>query len=212
MNLLGQELASRQNYYIKHPGTYDFCVCGFPKKKSASKCKECRFLRPIIYQPDDPFIQHIALTRGQIAVVDTFLYEWLNRYRWLAQWNRHTRSFYATTTISGNKSISMHRMILGLKTGDPRKGDHEASGETLDNRGCNLRTSSREENAQNRRRNRNNSTGYKGVYPIGKVFGAKILVNKVKMYLGTRSTAKEAHEELYAPAALKHHGKFARLD
>ena len=100
-------------------------------------------------------MKHIALTQGQVALVDDEDYEELSRYRWRAQWNPCTCSFYAGRTVrlpDGKRTTEqMQRHILGLKLGDPRQGDH-IDHDTLDNRRANIRIVTRSENQHNSRR------------------------------------------------------------
>jgi hypothetical protein len=214
MNLIAQEThLPPQSYPKRRPDKFDICPsCQGPKRTHAKRCKPCWLsTRTVIPQPDDPFIRHIPLTQGQHAIVDTHLYEWLMEYRWFAQMNPHTRSYYAATSV-GRARVEMHRLIMGLDKGNPRKGDHEMSGHTLDNRGSNLRPATGAQNAKNRRMNRNNRSGFKGVYPVpGGRYAAKIKVDGKAIFLGLRDTAEAAHRELYIPAASAHHGEFARL-
>jgi hypothetical protein len=145
-----------------------------------------------------------------VAIVDTHLYDWLiGLCGWQAQWNCKTRSFYAVGYVDKH-AISMHRLILGLATGDPRQGDHENSGTTLDNRGCNLRISKWAQNAKNRRLNRDNTSGFKGVSRYGRRYVAQIKADGVLHYLGRFDTPEHAHR-VYCEAAIRLHGKFANL-
>ena len=166
--------------------------------------------------PPDLAYREIPLTQGQVAIVDTADYEWLSQYKWFAQWNTKTRSFYALRHRPKSKernvgTIPMHREILGLDPGDPRQGDHADSGQTLDNRRKNLRVSTAEQNQHNRRRNRNNKTGYKGVSIFRKgQWRADIRVNGKTLFLGLHATPELAYEA-YCEAAVKYRGEFARF-
>ncbi len=169
--------------------------------------------------PSNPLYREIPLTKGQVAIVDADNYEWLRRYAWSAWWNKGTRSFYARRSgerVNGrNRTVYMHREILGLRHGDIRQGDHVNPGETLRNTNDNLRIATHQENQYNRRRNRESISGYKGVYVDHKKkrnkYIAQITINGENVKLGCRSTAEKAHDELYAPKALRVHGKFTCL-
>src|SRR5208282_2648566 len=93
--------------------------------------------RPILVQPDDPSIRHIALTRGKYVIVDAGLYEWLMQWNWYAEYNHCNKTFYAARRGKAGEqhSVSMHRQIL--KTELPHI-DHK-NGNSLDNRLENLR-------------------------------------------------------------------------
>jgi hypothetical protein len=213
MNLFQQEPTPRTDYRTKRPDKHDFCpICGKLKRKHGKLCKQCRrSYREPIPQPDDPFVCHIPLTNGQHAIVDAHLYEWLNQYRWQAWWNTHTRSYYAVGIADG-KTVKMHRLIMGLASDDRRVGDHQNNSQTLDNRGLNLRLATGDQNAKNRRLNRNNTTGFKGVSRYKNRYRAVIYSDRKRIHLGTRDTARAAWEELYVPAAIRYHGSFARIE
>lgn len=204
--------------YFKQHYNYDICpTCGSIKSKSSKMCKMCKYGRCAITQPDDPTIRFIPLTKGQYAIVDATDYEWLNQWRWQARWNSHTKSYYASRNVkilgtSKTQRISMHRLILGLEDGNPLQGDHINTGQTLDNRRSNLRIATSGQNRCNSRRPVTNTSGYKGVIlsVYKNSYIAQIQINGKHIKLGERSTAKAAHDELYVPAALKLHGKFAR--
>ena len=173
------------------------------------------------FKLDGVYCKLIPLTRGQFALVWLEHYERLSKETWCAQWNPCTRSFYAARQkkISGrrvNLCFLMHREILGLAHGDKRQSDH-ALHVTLDNRPfagevANLRIASQEQNKCNKRKYRNNLSGFKGIRltASGK-YEARIRKNGILRGLGHRDTAEAAHRELYVPAALKLHGEFARV-
>jgi hypothetical protein len=104
----------------------------------------------------------------------------------------------------------MGRAILNAPAGmivDHRDGDG------LNNQRENLRLCTHSQNMQNRRLQRNNRSGYKGVYWIKAqgVWAARITVNRVPINLGRFDTAEQA-ARAYDEAALKYHGEFARLN
>lgn len=97
-------------------------------------------------------LQYIPLTQGQYTRVDEKNWAWLMQYQWGARWNSHTKSFYAYRnkyTKGKQTSLSMARVVLGLKKGDKQQIDH-ISHDTLDNRIKNIRIVSSQENAFNR--------------------------------------------------------------
>jgi HNH endonuclease len=77
-----------------------------------------------------------------------------------------------------------------------------------DNRIINLRLATQEQNSQNRRRPKQNKSGFKGVYRKGNGWEAYIKRHK---YLGTFSTPELAHEA-YKRAARQSFGEFARFE
>ena len=154
----------------------------------------------------------IPLTQGQFAIVDASDFEWLNQWKWNAQWNPKTRSFYAKRTlpvIDGKRTgdVWMHRMILGFEPKDGRIGDHQ-NGLTLDNRRSNLRVASTFQNQQNRRVRRDSTSGFKGVTSFRNKWKAEISAHGKGYYLGLFATPELAHEA-YKEAAARLHGEFA---
>jgi hypothetical protein len=103
------------------------------------------------------------------------------------------------------KSVHIHRLLI------PEAGsiDHR-DGFALNNLRSNLRACTSQENNRNRRRNRANKSGFKGVdlQPSGK-YRAQARLDGKKIRLGQCDTAKEA-SELYEAFAKKHHGAFYR--
>ena len=114
-----------------------------------------------VTQPLDASYRLIPLTQGQNAIVDVGDFEWLSQWNWLAMWAHGARSFYAERNRTPDLDCRyMHRLILGCSPGE--LGDH-INCNSLDNRRCNLRKCTGTENRQNRRINRNNTSGYRGV-------------------------------------------------
>jgi len=109
----------------------------------------------------------IPLTQGQVALVDEADFEWLAQWKWYARWAENTQSFYAVRnersvgSSSRQRAVFMHREILQLRPGDPRKGDHQ-NGDTLDNRRSNLRHATSSQNTINSRLRADNATGHHG--------------------------------------------------
>lgn len=119
---------------------------------------------------------------------------------------------YVVTKSFGPRAVRIHRLITNVLPG--LFVDH-VNGDTLDNRGCNLRVCTSDENKRNRKTNCNSVTGFKGVKPTVRAYGcrytAKIGVNGTYVYLGTFDTAVEA-AIAYNRAAIRLHGEFARLN
>lgn len=143
----------------------------------------------------------IALSQGQITIVDDKSYDWLMEWKWYAYWNKHTKSFYAVRNSKGNGSryqISMARQILGLVYGDKHQADH-INHNTLDNQELNLRAVTAQQNLYNQK----NLKGYRKRKNHPK-YEARIIVNGKYMYLGDFLTAEDAHNA-YLIAKEKHH-------
>jgi AP2 domain len=163
-------------------------------------------------------VKQIPLTQGQFATVDDEDFSWLSSWRWFAQWNPKTKSFYATRKGPGSCAggrdrrgvILMHREILACPS--DRLVNHR-NHDTLDNRQSNLQQVSNMENMRFSGKRINNTSGYKGVtwYNSPRKWGARIQTGKRRLFLGVRDTKIEA-ARLYDKAAIEYHGDFAILN
>jgi hypothetical protein len=155
----------------------------------------------------------IPIGNGLAAIVDDDDFEWLSRFKWCS--GRHSDGkFIARRTLYlgkqpngkfGYATILMHREILGVS--DSKVEVDHINGVTLDNRRANLRPCTKEQNQWNRGKNRNNSTGHKGVFRNHGGFSARITANGKERCLGTFSTVEKAAKK-YADASAELHGDF----
>ncbi len=108
-------------------------------------------------------MKRIKLTQGKSALVDDSDFEWLNQWKWHA--SKCGTMYYATRKKVRNRkqiTIRMHRIILGNIS--PGFCIDHINRNSLDNRKFNLRICKQGENALNRRLQKNNTSGYTGVY------------------------------------------------
>jgi hypothetical protein len=138
-------------------------------------------------QPPNDKIRYIPLTRGLHAIVDAEDYEWLSRYKWHAAIARGGL-FYARRN-SPNGVVSMHREIM--KAPEGMVVDH-INGNGLDNRRCNLRLCTAEQNALNTRPRTNTKSRFKGVFPHGNKWLARVRYKGRRFYLGLFDNEMEA--------------------
>ena len=157
-------------------------------------------------------MKEIKLNKGKVSLVDDADYDYLNQFKWKA--NNFNGKFYAVRTFmisKGNQSIVlMHRDIM-----KPNKGfviDH-VDGDTLNNLKDNLRICTHGENLRNQKINKNNKSGFKGVYFCKQrnKFRAEIKKDRQKYFLGLFIDPKDA-ASAYNKAAIKFHGEFAHLN
>ena len=89
-----------------------------------------------------------------------------------------------------------HRLAVFYMTGEwPKYDVDHINGIRTDNRWANLRPASRSQNMQNQKSARsNNATGFLGVVPNKKRFGAQIRIFGKTKCLGTYDTPQQAHE------------------
>lgn len=155
--------------------------------------------------------KEIELTQGKFAIVDDDDYEWLNKHKWCACKSRKT--WIAKRGIGGRNNRTyelMHRAIM-----KPPKDvwiDH-IDGNALNNTRENLRFCTRYQNQQNRPKNKNNASGYKGVYlhKQTRKWRARIYANGKNHSLGLFSTPEEA-ALAYDNAAKELHSEFANTN
>jgi len=143
------------------------------------------------------------------ALVDIDNYNLISKYYWHGKNSDCT--FYAISRING-KRVRMHRLILGLKHDDRQQGDH-INGNGLDNRRCNLRIVTEQQNRFNTRKRKGTSSKYKGVswHVQTKKWRVNISANGTDYVLGLFCSEKEA-ALTYDRAAIQFHGEFASLN
>lgn len=158
-------------------------------------------------------MKKIPLTQSRVALVDDSDFEWLSQFKWYTLRHRNTcYAFRKSPTREGRKTINMHREILGLSRGDGKMVDH-INRDGLDNRRENLRLCTHAQNQRNSQKNKNNTSGYKGVTwdkQRGK-WHSQIVVNHVRIRLGFFDDLIKA-AQAYDAAARKYHGRFARTN
>lgn len=112
----------------------------------------------------------------------------------------------------GTKLYLAHRLAWLYVHGEFPKGyiDH-INCDQSDNRLANLREATHQQNLCNRGKNKNNTTGYKGVYLVepGK-YKAVIKENGKSKHLGIFDNPVSA-SQVYSAAAHRLHGEFARV-
>ena len=164
-------------------------------------------------------MKEIPLTQGKVALVDDEDFEFLTQWKWSLARHKdgiHNNNYayrQSEFTDSIRRSIKMHRLIMGLQSGDNQHTDH-INGNGLDNRKENLRICTVTENNRNRPIRRQNSSGYKGVcfsHCKSKPWAARITVNYKDIKIGYFLT-KELAALAYNEAARKYHGEFAHLN
>ncbi|MEK6884406.1 MAG: HNH endonuclease [Nanoarchaeota archaeon] len=154
-------------------------------------------------------MKKIKLTQGKYALVDNEDFERLNQFKWCFNGRYAVRSIYNPK----NKKWEiwyMHWSIIG-KPPQKTETDHiNCNG--LDNRKENLRIVTQNENRMNRGKQKNNTSGFKGVawYKDYKKWTARIMANGVSMYLGVFDDKNKA-AKAYNDASKKYHKEFSRI-
>tara|TARA_R110002153_G_scaffold41862_1_gene119330 strand:- start:24 stop:509 length:486 start_codon:yes stop_codon:yes gene_type:complete len=105
-----------------------------------------------------------------------------------------------------------HRIIWLLIHGHlPTDCIDHINGIKDDNRLCNLREATQQQNTYNQCISVNNTSGFKGVNSRNGRYHARIQFNGKRKILGTFTTKEEAHLA-YCEASIKHHKEFSRTN
>jgi hypothetical protein len=109
-------------------------------------------------------MKEISLSQNKVALVDDEDYDFLSQWKWQVTEGK-TGKFYAVRMQCIPKSeirkrIFMHRLIM--KAPDNIDVDHK-KGNGLNNQKENLRLATKSQNAANRKKPKNNTSGFKGV-------------------------------------------------
>lgn len=156
----------------------------------------------------DHAVRSITLSGGMVALVDAMDFEALSERRWFVQGRKWQYAACNAPSDHGKKFL-MHRIVVGALPG--QIVDH-INGDTLDNRRCNLRICTNQQNTSNGR-TRGGTSRFKGVYwnKASNAWRAHIMHNYRKLNLGNYATEEEAGRA-YDAAALRLFGEFARLN
>jgi hypothetical protein len=158
-------------------------------------------------------LKEIALTDGNVALVDDRDYEYLSQFTWFSM-KGSTNILYAVRVTSRKlgvrRNILMHREVMcAMKGQEVDHRDHNG----LNNCKGNLRFCSKAENQWNTGKQRNNTSGFKGVdwYAKYEKWRARISINRKVICLGYFESAQTA-SVAYRVAAEKYCGNFARTE
>lgn len=125
---------------------------------------------------------------------------------------RKNKSNHITIMINGVRYQASHLAWLYVKGETPSKAIDHINGIRSDNRIVNLREATLSQNAMNRIKAANNTSGYKGVsfHKQSGKWQASIKINGKQKYLGLFLSPKQAHNA-YVNAAKVIFGEFSRF-
>jgi hypothetical protein len=151
-------------------------------------------------------MKEIKLTKGKVTLVDDEDFKELNKYNWYYSSGYARRNI---TTQRGQRVTQLlHRILIQHVEGF--EIDHKNQNK-LDNRKENLRIVTGQQNRFNRNKNKNNTSGFKGVHKTRWGWRACIRINKEDKYLGLFSSSEEA-ARAYDNAAKELCGEYACLN
>lgn len=139
------------------------------------------------------------------VLIDDSLADDLLLYKWYV-------SVYGYVTASiGGKSVFMHRYVMSKFFDISNHQIDHINLNKLDNRKENLRLANGSQNSANRNKQKNNTSGYKGVIKAGEVWNARIRIEGGTYGIGSFPNAEEAAiaYDLYAKKYFK---EFSRLN
>jgi hypothetical protein len=157
------------------------------------------------------FIIHSKKYGDKEVLIDKEDYHFILEYHWyICKWGK---VFYVVATVYNRetkkqRTVKLHRLILNAPKN--KDIDHK-NGNGLDNRKKNLRLCTKVENGINRGKQKNNTSGYKGVWQIHNGRWRARIHFKKSIHLGYFDTIKEAHQA-YCKASKKYHGEFRRME
>ncbi len=159
---------------------------------------------------DDRSCYRIFFLDGSFFIIDSADFSAVSEYTWFYGKRGYPTAHLSRRSKDGYRTIPLHRYLLHPEDGCDV--DH-ISGDKLDNRRCNLRVCTHQENMFNQKLRSTNTTGYYGVSRMKSTgrFEAYIHHDGKKVYLGTYATAEEA-AAVRDKAALQLFGPFARLN
>jgi DNA-binding CsgD family transcriptional regulator len=152
---------------------------------------------------DKMITAEIRTKDGEVILIDAADVDLVRDYVWTVRRGPFGHQYAQASWKT--KKVLLHRLIMN--PGADQSVDH-INNNGLDNRRCNLRLCTHAENMRNRKKHKNNSSGFKGVYPEGNRWSARITSNGVRHNLGVFETREEAHAA-YVAGAQRLHGAFA---
>ena len=140
------------------------------------------------------------------AIIDTEDYKKVKNIKWSLDGYG-----YVCCSKRDGTCFKLHRVVLGLS--ESKKNPDHIDNDPLNNRKLNLRICTQHQNTCNNKKQKNNTSGYKGVSrdKSKNKWRARIKVNYKEMHLGIFENKIDA-AKAYNRAAIKYFGEFAKLN
>lgn len=189
--------------HMKH-GSIISCGC-YSKEESGKRFlkKNKKYNKSYI---DDSGIVHVILFNTKNEMLCNLAdWEMLRGYCWSED---RQKGYARARDVKTQKVVMFHQLVLALSDG--MIPDH-INGNRLDNRRCNLRPSTKSQNAMNSKIRIDNKTGYKGIrkLPSGNYY-VRIKVNGKEIGLGTFNNIEDAINARQE-AEIKYFGEYRRV-
>ena len=149
-------------------------------------------------------MKKISLTQSCFALVDDADFEWLSKWKWYAHYDPTIKGYYVMRNVGG-RPIYMHQEIAKADFG--MEVDH-VDRNPLNNQRSNLRIVTHSQNQINRSKQKNNTSGFRGVCKERNKWRAWVWVKGKKTNCGAFDTPEEA-ARAYDKTARDLHGDFA---
>ena len=150
----------------------------------------------------------VYLAKGAAFLIDTNMLEEILQFNW----SEYDNYIYRVKMIDGRKNIKirLHRQVMRA---EPNQLVDHINGNSFDNRRCNLRFCTTQENLKNRKKRQASiaSSKYKGVSGKRTKWRVSITHNYKRHHLGYFKTQEEA-AAAYNKASLSLHGQYGRLN
>jgi HNH endonuclease/AP2 domain len=120
---------------------------------------------------------------------------------------------YRVISVDGRRYVASRVAVLWMTGKLPKEMADHRDGDSTNDIWSNLRQATRSQNGANRKKNKNNSSGYKGVsfHKTTNKFHARIRVDGRNKFLGSFDSAFDAHQA-YRSAAMKNFREFSRFE
>lgn len=144
---------------------------------------------------------------GAFFMVDAEDVEKIINYGWYINKKGYVVASSRYRVKNGHTSLRLHRIVMNCP---PNMVVDHINHNALDNRKCNLRICTQDENIRNRNPDRHSKSGIKGVYPENGKWRAMISYNRKQYHLGTFSNIQEAIR-VRQEAEQRFYGEFANI-
>jgi hypothetical protein len=161
-------------------------------------------------------MKRIPLTKGKEALADDQDYEYLMQWKWYPARSGSHNKLYARRNLpradQRHGSCKMHK-IVAERMGLPDCCIDHKDGNGLNNQRSNLRPATNAQNLWNRAKQKNNTSGYKGVsWDASRGKWMAQLKCQGRKVLHRRFADKIEAAQAYNETALKYFGEFAVLN